>query len=406
MKNILYLLLLGLLAVSCEKKSLVVDESLDAEELGITLKSLHSIPVFDGYNNSLPDFLTAIGMNVQDHNPQKAGLGRVLFYDKNLSKDRSISCASCHKQEKAFSDDVAFSIGIEGKQGHRNSMPLANVANFAAHYAMIDGKAPALLWDGRSPDVISQSRIAFSNPLEMGMSMEEVVGRVREQSYYPFLWKQVYGNFEPTEAQVLECLQEFVGRMGSSNSRLDKALGQAFDQFTSEQPTISDTTIVSGIYTGNSTVINTVTTVGLPGLSLSEDRGRLIFINNCTKCHSPIRPFQEVFVACNGLEMQYADNGLAELTGKKEHEGVFKSPSLRNIALTAPYMHDGRFKTLNEVVNFYSEGVKPHPNLHPLIKENRILNLSTQQKQDLVAFLHTLTDNSIASDPRFSNPFK
>lgn len=406
MKKILYLLLLAFLAVSCEKNRFVLDDDENTSSWEEALKAFKgTIPLLGQFDNSIPAYLNAVGMNAVPVNNLKAGLGRVLFYDKNLSKDRSISCASCHKQEKAFSDDVDFSVGIEGKRTHRNSMPLANVANFAAHYAMIGGQAPALLWDERSPDVISQSRIAFANPVEMGLNMEEVIGRVREQSYYLYLWKQVYGNFEPNEVQVLECLQEFVGVMGSSKSPLDKALSSGFSAFESQNTTVHDTVVIQLYYGGTSTTINTIN-VGLPGLTPAEDRGRLVFINNCTKCHSPIRPFQEVFAACNGLEMQYTDNGLAELTGKKEHEGVFKSPPLRNIALTAPYMHDGRFKTLEEVVNFYSEGIRPHPNLHPLLKETGSLNLSVQQKQDLIAFLHTFTDNSITADPRFSNPFK
>ncbi len=114
-------------------------------------------------------------------------------------------------------------------------------------------------------------------------------------------------------------------------------------------------------------------------------------------------------MACNGLDLEYGDKGLGSITGNPADNGVFKSPSLRNIALTAPYMHDGRFKTLNDVVEFYSTGVQDHPNLHPAMRAangSARLNLSTQEKADLVAFLHTLTDDFLKTDERFSNPFK
>ncbi len=106
------------------------------------------------------------------------------------------------------------------------------------------------------------------------------------------------------------------------------------------------------------------------------------------------------------MDLEYKDKGLAELTGNPSDIGVFKSPSLRNIALTAPYMHDGRFKTLQAVVDFYSDQVKPHPNLHPKMLHDGNLNLNQTQKQDLIAFLNTFTDQAITVDPRFSNPFK
>jgi cytochrome c peroxidase len=145
-----------------------------------------------------------------------------------------------------------------------------------------------------------------------------------------------------------------------------------------------------------------------PGFSSRENNGRDLFVANCSKCHSPIRAFQDVFEACNGLDLEYVDQGRGKLTGNASDNGVFKAPSLRNIAVTAPYMHDGRFKTLEEVIEFYSTGVKNHPNLHPQMLHNGDpnLHLSTQQKQDLIAFLKTLTDNKLATDYRFSNPFK
>jgi len=404
MKKTIYLLGLVFLAVSCSQDTDVLIQELPntAKEFLDTEAAFFGIPTEDNYHRKIPSYLNVMGMNIAQADNQKAGLGRVLFYDKNLSKDRSISCASCHKQSKAFSDNVAFSIGIEGNLTSRNSLPLANVASFSAHYSNISGKMPLLFWDERAPDVFVQSRQTFANPLEMGMEMTDVVARVSAQDYYPYLWKQVYGDFEPTEEQVLECIQAFVGAIGSHNTLLDIALEKTQGDLT--QTGTNQTVIISQAYYGP---LDT-TTIILPILGEAGDRGRVIFVNNCSKCHSPIRPFQEVFAACNGLEMEYADKGIADITGNSVDVGVFKSPSLRNIALTAPYMHDGRFKTLKEVVDFYSDQVKPHPNLHPEMQHNGDLNLhlSVQQKQDLIAFLHTLTDNDITTDRRFSNPFR
>lgn len=404
MKKTVYLVALALLAISCRKNPelFIQDTPNTAAELMAMQTTLMGMPFKDDYKRTLPNYLRVLGMTEYPVDNMKAGLGKVLFYDKNLSKDRAISCASCHKAAKAFSDDVAFSTGVEGSKTSRNSLALANVASFSAHYSIIEGKAPLLFWDERSPDVAAQSRQTFANPLEMGMEMPNVVSRIKELAYYPYLWKKVYGDFEPTEEQVLECLQEFVGAMGSHNTQLDLAMEKVQGDLT--QSAQNQTLLLSQAYYGP---VDTTIVID-PVLGLSGDRGRVIFVNNCSKCHSPIRPFQEVFAACNGLDMNYQDKGLAAITGRAADEGVFKSPSLRNIALTAPYMHDGRFKTLKEVVDFYSDQVQPHPNLHPLMKHNGDLNLhlSDQQKQDLIAFLHTLTDASIGSDPRFSNPFK
>jgi len=405
MKKTIYLLALLPWLLSCSKNAdfVVRENPDDINELLEAEAALKRWPLDIDYSSNLPDYLKAVGMQNQPVNNLKAGLGRVLFYDKNLSRDRKISCASCHKQEKAFSDNVAFSKGIEGRLTARNSMPLANVSNFAAHYNTINGLTPLLFWDERAVSVAAQSRATFANPAEMGMEMHEVAARVQEQSFYSYFWKQAYGDFNVTDEQVLECLSAFVGALGGSDSKLDRALIKVGGNIN-----FSDLdTIVAAVYygSGHDTTFNLL---GLPGFSASENRGRNIFVSNCSKCHSPIRPFQEVFAACNGLEENYTDQGLGQLTGNPADNGVFKSPSLRNIALTAPYMHDGRFKTLREVINFYSDEVKNHPNLPPqmLHKGDRNLHLTQQEKDDLLAFLHTLTDEGIASDPRFANPFK
>lgn len=402
--------LLLLAACTREQSLLVRDEAnTSAEKLLEMERYLHLPPNSDNYGLKLPNYLLALGMQPQPIDNGKATLGRVLFYDKNLSRDRSISCASCHKQALAFSDNEAFSRGIEGRHSLRNAMPLSNVASVSAHYRGINGKeAPVFLWDNRAASIAELSKMAFGNENEMGLTMPQVVERVAALPYYPYLWEKTYGEQAITEARVLECLSEFVKAMGSYNSPLDRSLEQASGNINQ---TAQDTLVVQIYYdTTGIPTSGTVTTIvkrRLPGLSNLEDDGRRLFVAKCTKCHSPVRPFQEVFEACNGLEMEYKDNGKGDLTKRGADNGVFKSPPLRNIALTAPYMHDGRFKTLEEVVEFYSTGVKDHPNLHPTMRDEQGrpgFHFSPDDKKALLAFLHTLTDRTIAQDQRFSDP--
>lgn len=424
MKNTFYLFLALLLAVACQQKEAFLEKGSinNAEELFAAELAFNGIPTEVDYKTSVLTYLNNMGMTPLAVNNQKAGLGRVLFYDKNLSKNNQISCGSCHKPEYAFSDNVAKSVGISGNLTSRNSQPLANVASFSAHYAGKSSNSPLLLWDGRAADVRTQSRMAFNNPIEMDMQMSEVVERIRAEDYYPYLWRRAFGHFEPTEAEILEAIEAFVGTIGSANSPLDRAINQAMGVIDIpngggiEVRIIRDT-IVRMIYYSTTPIDTTITidTIkietffpGMPSLSDAANKGRAIFIANCTKCHSPIRSFQEVFEACNGLDMVYEDKGLGGITHNSADDGVFKSPSLRNIALTAPYMHDGRFKTLREVVNFYSDGVLPHPNLHPLIRRggDPRLHLTDHEKQNLIAFLHTMTDHNFTAGNIHSNPFK
>ncbi|MDX2135616.1 MAG: cytochrome c peroxidase [Saprospiraceae bacterium] len=391
--------------ISCGKDSPYVIRE-DADEALEYLDMLDSLNLYNGINHfksPIPDYLVSMGLIPRQIDDKKATLGRVLFYDKNLSADKTISCASCHRQDKAFSDVSAVSTGIFGQKTLRNSSPLANTVHFQTHYQAVNGAQPLLFWDHRASDVRHQSAQTFENPLEMGMPMHEVVARVRSLSHYPYLWKQAFGHFEPTEAELLESLEAFVGAMGAGNSRFDQAM-TATAGIVPEGFTVD--TIITMMYYGTTPSDTTIITlpVLVPGFTVSETRGLRIFVDNCSNCHSPIRTFQEVFAACNGLDADYHDEGLGAVTGRPEDMGVFKSPSLRNIALTAPYMHDGRFKTLDEVVNFYSVQVASHPNLHPSMKKNLVLSM--EQRADLVAFLHTLTDVSITKDEDFKSPFK
>ncbi|MCC7246094.1 MAG: c-type cytochrome [Saprospiraceae bacterium] len=394
MKNLTLLLLALALLTQCKKseQQILTNDVSDDFERERDVNAFLNLPANPNlYNPSFPNYMFAVGVLPCAIDDAKASLGRVLFYDKNLSKDRSVSCASCHKQEYAFSDNVAFSKGVEGKTGARNSMALANVAQFGGHYAGTGTNKPFLLWDNRSNNVPDQATQAFTNPIEMNISLEEVMQRVQEQPYYKHLFKDVYGNSDMTKEQMLAAIGEFVKAIGSSHSKLDKSL-------ESTKGNMNSIAVTTSYF---DPPVN-------PLLDPNEVEGQKLFVANCTSCHSPIRAFQTVFEACNGLDMNYADKGKSAITHNPAHEGVFKSPSLRNIALTAPYMHDGRFKTLEEVVEFYSTGVNNHPNLHPNMVINGQIkrNFTSTQKQQLVAFLKTMTDDFVVSDPRFSSPFK
>ncbi len=410
MRYSLYFCLLAfiLLATACQKNEFLVREDSNEIPDQLLTEQYPNLPLAPNiYQQILPKYLQALGMAPVPVDHAKATVGQLLFYDKNLSKDLKVACASCHKQQKAFSDDVAFSIGINGLKGTRNSMPIANVASFSAHYRPIGGTQSLLLWDNRASSVAQQAQMAFLNDHEMGMNMAEVVERVKEQGYYKVLWKAAYGEAPVEESRILDCLSEFVGAIGSNKSRFDGAMESVNGNINFDSMGIE--VIIPAYYSGtNLGGDTTIVAITIPGFSLSEDRGRKIFVNNCTKCHSPIRPLQEVMEACNGLTLGYADQGKGKLTGNPADNGVFKSPSLRNIALTAPYMHDGRFKTLQEVIEFYSTGVKDHTNLHPKMRQNgKInLNLTSDEKTDLLNFLNTLTDYSILNDRKFADPFR
>lgn len=408
MKNLYVFLLLCLFAVSCNKQDMrIIHEGSDDLTHLLNMEN-HLKLKFESYSTAIPEYLRAVGMKDLTFDDDKVALGRVLFYDKALSRDQSVSCATCHQQQRAFADGKAFGDGVQGRKAARNSMALANTTNFSAHYRAIrSDMAPMLLWDERVNNLPDLARTALTNPREMDMTMPEVVQRVKDKVYYTYLWTRAFGRTEVKEQDILECIGEFVAAIGSTNSRFDKALIQTSGQLS---VTITDT-IVSNIYYNpdpdpDTTIITTIT---LPFFNQSEFRGLGLFVTNCSPCHSPIRPFQVVFQACNGLEMDYADEGLGSITGNPAHNGVFKSPPLRNIAYTGPYMHDGRFKTLEEVVEFYSTGVVEHPNLHPRMRDENgsaRKNFTVQQKKDIVAFLHTLSDDAITYDERFSNPFK
>ena len=341
----------------------------------------------DNYDVNFPEHLSRSGLRGPSINQDRARLGRVLFYDKHLSKDEKISCASCHKQELGFSDNQRISPGVYGRTGTRNAIALASVANFASYYGTDLNGAGAIpfFWDNRASTASIQNKGSLTNPAEMDMHMDEVVDAVRTQPYYAPLFLKAYGTNEITSERVSDAIAQFVNAMGSYRSKFDEEASKALNNSSS-----------------------------FAGFTNSENRGKTIYMSKCSNCHSSSFGRPVMYFANNGLDGTLAtDLGVGGKTGVGNEIGCFKVPTLRNIALTAPYMHDGRFQTLEEVLEHYSTGIKAHPNLHYFLKVGGTpngaplqMNLTDTDKQDLINFLHTLTDNKFITDPRFSNPFK
>ena len=388
MKNLLFgligLLLLAVSIQSCGDDIAETYKDYTDEEYAIISKRLNLPSEVLEYSSSFDEefFINHLGeedirSRRSDH---KATLGRVLFYDKKLSINESISCASCHKQDLAFADDVAFSEGFDGKVTKRNSLSLGNTIGFETAYGGGGGRA-LFSWDESNEDIASQSKAAIISEIEMGMDMATVIERIEKDEAYPILFNKVYGDSKILEHRVLESIEEFVNSIVSSESKFDeqsmKHNGDIFSNFE--------------------------------GYTKEENVGKEIYILNCATCHSFDHMFTSKALANNGLDMEYADKGVGGRTNQALQNGVFKVPFLRNIELTAPYMHDGRFVNLREVIDHYSEGIANHPNLDVELKNGNLakrMNFTEEQKEGLEAYLKTLTDEKLKADIRFSDPFK
>lgn len=303
-----------------------------------------------------------------------AALGRVLFYDQALSANNTVSCASCHRQQFGFSDPNRLSAGFSGGQTRRHSMSLAN----ARYY--LRGR---FFWDERAATLEQQVLMPIQDSVEMGLTLTQLVSKVAAEDYYPALFQAAFGTPEITADRIARALAQFVRAMVSTSSRLDQAF-------------------------------NANGTLNLAALTPQERQGLRLFggVNanqvpgrsvNCNQCHTTSAVVSDT-IHNNGLDANTtADQGAGQ--------GRFKSPSLRNIAVTAPYMHDGRFATLEQVVEFYNSGIQAHPNLDNRLRtggpngQPERLNLSQAEKDALIAFMRTLTDTMFLTDPRLGNPF-
>lgn len=313
-----------------------------------------------------------------------ATLGRVLFYENLFSLNNSISCGSCHKQQYGMGDNVPLSIGYEGQKGTRNAVALAN-ENLNSNF----------FWDGRVNTLEAQTIMPVQNHLEMGMeNLDNLVKKLSSVSYYPALFKAAFGSPEVTKQGIADALAQFMRSMHTFNSKFDQGAASGFANFTPEE--------LNGEATFRAMKCNSCH----GGNNLNN--GGMGMDHNMPSGND---------WANAGLDVGYPDPGLMNVTGQQSDRGVFKIPSLRNVALTAPYMHDGRFQTLEQVVEHYNSGVQANPSIDFRLTQSFFngtgtanapvrMNMTAQQKSDLVAFLNTLTDNSFVSDPKFADPFK
>ncbi|MEY4917582.1 MAG: hypothetical protein RL616_1495 [Verrucomicrobiota bacterium] len=296
---------------------------------------------------------------------ERVELGKKLFFDKRVSINDQQSCADCHAPEKAFSDGRRTARGAEGAFGERNSMPLFNLA-----------WKKEFFWDGRAKSLREQVLQPIQNPIEMHLSLTNLVVKLQsEQSKidYPALFTAAFGSPEITAEKISLALENYLLTLTSFNAKFDRVL-RGEESFTAEEQR------------------------GFELFSTEYDPRRGQFGADCFHCHGgPL--FQSQAFANNGSDGALWDIGREKVTGKASDRGKFSTPSLRNIALTAPYMHDGRFPTLEDIVRHYSTGIPRSPTLDPNLAKHPDggVPLSDGDKRALVAFLKTLTDGQFAS---------
>ncbi|MAY83555.1 MAG: cytochrome-c peroxidase [Flavobacteriales bacterium] len=317
--------------------------------------------------------------NIPADNPltvEGVKLGRMLFYEKRFSKNNLLSCAGCHRQEHAFTDTARFSLGVRNKEGSRQSMSVFNMA----------WNSNEFFWDGRAHLLRDQSLMPIEDSLEMDESLENVIQKLSADQQYKDQFTRAFGSPEITTEKMSLAMEQFMNSIVSNDSKYDRYIN------------------------------------GLVSLDSNEERGRVLFFSefnpafpslsgaDCQHCHSAPN-FENDAYMNNGLDTdaQMTDNGRMKATNSASDKGKFKVPSLRNIELTAPYMHDGRFETLEEVIDHYNVGLQNSTTLDPTLVyplNNGGLQLTEEDKRDLIAFLKTLTDYSLITNPEFSDPFK
>lgn len=317
-----------------------------------------------------------------DQNPvteEGFALGKTLFYDGILSRDSTIACGECHRQYHGFTHHLHdLSHGINGRTGLRNALPLQNLAWLRRFQ-----------WDGSIEHLEQQPIFPIEHPDEMDDTMENVVKKLRASATYPALFKAAYGTDEITSDKMLNALTQFMLALVSAESKYDHYVRKEGGvTLTAEEMAgkhLFDTKGCSGCHVGE---LFTDQSFRNNGLSPFE-RTKVVYVNG--------KPTIQVVV----------DEGRFRVTGQAVDRFKFVVPSLRNIAMTLPYMHDGRFKTLKEVLDFYSSGMHDSPTLDPVFRQaNGTLGipLSEDEKTKLIAFLETLTDNEFLKDPRFAEP--
>ena len=291
----------------------------------------------------------------------RATLGRVLFHDKRLSANNAVSCASCHQQEHAFADPQQFSIGHTNILTTRNTPSLLHLRTYSSR--------TGVFMDGRSPKLELAVGEPIFHPEEMGSTEQTLVAELQSEPYYVELFEAAFPSTPISLSLIRLALEDFILSLASFSSKYDQArIAGNFESF-----------------------------------SASELSGKTHYENHCMSCHQ-VDTFSSGTFQSNGLDLEPTDPGRQAITSLSSDHGKFRTPSLRDIALTAPYMHDGRFATLREVLEFYNSGVNLHENLSAPL-DGSPLGLSEAELSELEDFLKTLSDESVTSNPAFSDPF-
>jgi cytochrome c peroxidase len=305
---------------------------------------------------------------------QGVELGRMLFYEPMLSKDGSQTCTTCHRQPDGFSDSLQFSLGVEGLPGKRHAMPVFNMAWHTNEF----------FWDGRAHLLRDQAILPIQDPLEMNETLENVVAKLSETKLYQDQFIRAFGEGPITSEKMSLALEQFMNSIVSSDSKYDKYLAGEVELTESEAR----------------------------GLALFEAEYNPFFPDvsgaDCKHCHGGIN-FKNDQYMNNGLDTDanQIDIGREIVTNDPADRAKFKVPSLRNIAVTGPYMHDGRFTTLEEVIDHYNEGIQESATADPTVlntKDTGLL-LTDQDKIDLINYLKTLTDDAYLNNEAYKSPF-
>lgn len=368
MKYFLYISAFSILGFSCRPKE-------------------EPVPINEPFELQAPSYFGEFQHRIPEDNQLTAAgvdLGRHLFYDKRLSRDGSISCASCHQQEKAFQDGEKLAIGIEGRVGERSSQALVNML-----------WSEKFNWDGSAASIEEQVSGPLTDPLEMDNDFPTIISTLEGIELYHGKFEESFGTPEITEDRIAKGLAQFLRTLISSDSKYDQYLRGEY-QATQQE---------------------------LRGMQLffTHPEPGIIRGGNCGDCHvgpltaGAIEGFRGFHN--NGLDDdEQLKNGLMDVTENPMDKGKFKAPGMRNIALRAPYMHDGRFATIEEVLEQYDQHVQMNSNLDILVLEGSNepivpgepikLHLTEQEKEDIIVFLNMLTDESFITNNALSNPFE
>lgn len=309
----------------------------------------------DTFELSYPDYFPTPVYNFENNEltKEKFELGRKLFYDGILSSDNSISCGTCHSQVHGFADhNVNFSSGVNNQKGTRNSPAITNMI-----------WSPSFMWDGGVNHIEVFSVAPITNPVEMNETMENVINKLNASASYRSAFKKAYGTETITDQLMLRALTSYMAMLVSADSK--------YDQFRQ----------------------------GKVSLTVQELQGMQLFEQKCASCHTaPL--YTNHSYQNNGIDSVFSDLGRGRITLDEADNGKFKVPSLRNVELTYPYMHDGRFWTLEQVLEHYNSGIKHSATLAPELANG--LTMTADEKKKIIAFLKTLTDYTIISDFKFA----